>query len=87
MTDALFATDESNTALSPEEQLDLIPSLSTRAELNEAERANIHAARVWASLRLFPVFDSQCWHAFELADVASNRPHPIQFKDLNEAFL
>ncbi|HRE84296.1 MAG TPA: mobile mystery protein B [Opitutaceae bacterium] len=48
MTDDLFATDENNTALSPEEQLDLIPSLSTRAELNEAERANIHAARVWA---------------------------------------
>lgn len=48
MTDDLFAADEKNTALSPEEQLDLIPSLSTRAELNEAERANIHAARVWA---------------------------------------
>jgi Fic-DOC domain mobile mystery protein B len=48
MTDDLFATDGSNTALSPEEQLDLIPSLSTRAELNEAERANIHTARVWA---------------------------------------
>lgn len=48
MTGALFAADESNTALSPEEQLDLIPSLSTRAELNAAERANIHAARIWA---------------------------------------
>lgn len=48
MMDALFAADENNTALSPEEQLDLIPSLSTRSELNEAERANIHAARVWA---------------------------------------
>jgi len=48
MTGDLFAADESNTALSPEEQLDLIPSLSTRAELNAAERANIHAARVWA---------------------------------------
>ena len=48
MTGDLFTADESNTALSPKEQLDLIPSLSTRAELNEAERANIHAARVWA---------------------------------------
>jgi Fic-DOC domain mobile mystery protein B len=48
MTDDLLAAGGSNTALSPEEQLDLIPSLSTRAELNEAERANIHAARVWA---------------------------------------
>jgi len=48
MTDGLFAADESNTALGPEEQLDLIPSLSTRAELNEVERANIYAARVWA---------------------------------------
>ena len=48
MTGDLFAADGSNTALSPEEQLDLIPSLSTRAELNAAERANIHAARVWA---------------------------------------
>lgn len=48
MTDDLFAADENNTALSPEEQLDLIPSLSTRAELNEAERSNSYAARVWA---------------------------------------
>lgn len=48
MTDGLFAADEGNTALSPEEQLDLIPSLSTRSELNEVERANIHAARLWA---------------------------------------
>jgi fido (protein-threonine AMPylation protein) len=48
MTDDIFAADKSNTPLSPEEQLDLIPSLSTRAELNEAERTNIHAARVWA---------------------------------------
>lgn len=48
MTDDLFASDAGNTALSPEEQLDLIPSLTTRAELNEAERTNIHAARVWA---------------------------------------
>jgi hypothetical protein len=29
MTDDLFAADDNNTALSPEEQLDLIPSLST----------------------------------------------------------
>jgi len=48
MTNDLFASDEGNTALGPEEHLDLIPSLSTRAELNEAERANIHVARVWA---------------------------------------
>lgn len=48
MTDDLLAADESNTALSREGQPDLIPSLSTRAELNEAERAKIHAARIWA---------------------------------------
>jgi hypothetical protein len=48
MTDELFAANEGNTALSPEEQLDLIPRLSTRAKLNNAERANVHAARVWS---------------------------------------
>jgi Fic-DOC domain mobile mystery protein B len=45
---ALFARDGGNTELTPEEQLELIPSLSTRAELNAFERASIHAARVWA---------------------------------------
>jgi len=46
--DDLFPTEEGDTPLTPEEQLDLIPSLSTRAQLNELERHTIHAARVWA---------------------------------------
>jgi Fic-DOC domain mobile mystery protein B len=48
MTDELLNADDGNTELTPEEKLELIPSLTTRAELNEFERANIHAARVWA---------------------------------------
>ncbi len=48
MTSELFPTDPGNTPLTPEEARDLIPSLATRAELNALERANIHAARLWA---------------------------------------
>jgi Fic-DOC domain mobile mystery protein B len=44
----LFATGEGNTPLSPDEQADLIPNLSTRDELNEWERANILVAYDWA---------------------------------------
>ncbi len=44
----IFQTKEHETPLTEEEKLDLIPSLSTRAELNEAERANILEARIWA---------------------------------------
>lgn len=47
----LFQTKEHETPLTEEEKLDLIPSLSTRAELNEAERANITDARIWAMRR------------------------------------
>lgn len=47
MTDDIFQTGDHETELSVEEKLALIPSLSTRAELNQAERLNIHAARVW----------------------------------------
>ena len=48
MLDDLFETIDGQTALSREETIALIPSLSTRAQLNEIERINIHAARVWA---------------------------------------
>lgn len=44
----LFQAKEHETPLTEEEKLDLIPSLSTRAELNESERANILEARIWA---------------------------------------
>ena len=44
----LFAAGEGNTLLSPEEQDDLIPSLSTREELNEWERLNILEGYRWA---------------------------------------
>jgi Fic-DOC domain mobile mystery protein B len=47
----IFQTKEHETSLTEEEKLDLIPSLSTRAELNEAERANILEARIWAMRR------------------------------------
>ena len=45
----LFAAGDGNTSLSPEEQLDLIPDLSTRQELNEWERQNIVEAYAWAT--------------------------------------
>ena len=44
----LFAHAENGTALNPDEQLDLIPNLSTREELNEFERLNILEANEWA---------------------------------------
>ena len=47
----LFTTGYGNTALSPEEQDELIPSLSTREELNEWERQNIVVAHAWAFSR------------------------------------
>jgi Fic-DOC domain mobile mystery protein B len=34
--------------LTPEERVRLLPSLSTRAQLDEIERLNVNAARVWA---------------------------------------
>lgn len=44
----LFAAGSANTPLSPDEQACLIPSLATREELNEWERANILIACDWA---------------------------------------
>jgi Fic-DOC domain mobile mystery protein B len=44
----LFTTGDGNTPLSPEEQDDLIPDLSTKEELNEWERQNILEAYTWA---------------------------------------
>lgn len=44
----LFHAGEGNTAVSPEEQLQLIPNLSTKEELNEWERSNILIAYDWA---------------------------------------
>lgn len=48
MTMDLFGPADDATPLSAEEQAALIPSLSTRAELNQLERLNINDARVWA---------------------------------------
>ncbi len=44
----LFAMGDGNTALSREEQDDLIPDLTTHEELNEWERQNILEAFAWA---------------------------------------
>jgi Fic-DOC domain mobile mystery protein B len=44
----LGSTSDGNTPLSPEEVRDLIPNLTTKAELNEWERENILRAREWA---------------------------------------
>jgi Fic-DOC domain mobile mystery protein B len=44
----LFASAKGNTLLSAEEAADLIPSLSTREELNQWERQNIIEAGTWA---------------------------------------
>ncbi len=45
---SLFAEGDGNTPLSPEEQLDLIPDLISKEELNEWERQNILEAYGWA---------------------------------------
>jgi Fic-DOC domain mobile mystery protein B len=37
-----------DSAITPEEQARLLPSLSTRSQLNEVERLGINAARLWA---------------------------------------
>jgi len=44
----LFAAGDGNTPLSPDEQADLIPDLTTKEELNEWERQNILEAAAWA---------------------------------------
>ena len=44
----VFTTGDGNTPLSPDEQADLIPNLSTRDERNEWERTNIRFAYNWA---------------------------------------
>ena len=48
MPDDLWFEAPGQTPLTEEEKLQLRPSLSTRAQLNEVERHNIHAARLWA---------------------------------------
>jgi len=48
MPDDLWQDETGQTPLTEEEKLQLRPSLSTRAQLNAAERLNIHAARLWA---------------------------------------
>ena len=48
MTPDFFAPAEDATPLTEEEKAALLPSLSTRAELNRAERLNLNAARIWA---------------------------------------
>jgi Fic-DOC domain mobile mystery protein B len=48
MSADVFALEDGATPLTPEEQRDLIPSLTTRAQLNEFERLNILEGRKWA---------------------------------------
>jgi len=48
MSDDLWLDEPGQTPLTAEEKLQLRPSLTTRAQLNTVERANIHAARLWA---------------------------------------
>ncbi len=49
--DDIFESLDGQTPLTDEERHDLRPSFSTRGELNEAERLNINAARLWAMRR------------------------------------
>ncbi len=58
MTDPLAPQDDGNTDRTPEELEGLIPSyITTRAELNEAEQANILEASEWAFSRKRDVVD------------------------------
>jgi len=51
MTSDLFEQADAATPLGEDERMGLIPSLSTRAELNQFERLNINAARIWTMRR------------------------------------
>lgn len=58
MTDPLDPQDDGNTGLTPEEREGLVPSyITTRAELNEAEQANILEGREWAFSRKRDILD------------------------------
>lgn len=59
MSDALFdADDDARTPLSAEERAGLIPTyITTRAELNDAEQANISDADRWAFSRKRDLLD------------------------------
>ncbi len=60
MTDPLLEQDDASTPLTPEEREALIPSYITlRAELNEAEQANILEAEEWAFGRKRDVLDER----------------------------
>ena len=48
MSNSLLTEDDGQTSLTPEELLELKPSLTTRSQLNEVERMNINEARGWA---------------------------------------
>lgn len=48
MTTDLFEPADNATPLNEEEREALIPSVTTRAELNQIERLNINEARIWA---------------------------------------
>jgi Fic-DOC domain mobile mystery protein B len=47
MTTDLFGAADDATPLNDDERLQLIPSITIRAELNQIERININAARIW----------------------------------------
>lgn len=59
MSDPLFdAEDDAATPLTPDERAQLIPTyITTRAQLNEAEQANIADADLWAFRRKRDVLD------------------------------
>jgi len=58
VTDPLDPQDDGNTGLTPEEREGLVPSyITTRAELNEAEQANILEGREWAFSRKRDILD------------------------------
>ncbi|MGH1361953.1 MAG: mobile mystery protein B [Calditrichia bacterium] len=60
MSLSIFRQDENATPLSEEEKDDLIPSyISSRAELNESEQANILDAELWAYNRKRDVLDQR----------------------------
>ncbi|NOZ10484.1 MAG: mobile mystery protein B [Gammaproteobacteria bacterium] len=60
MTDPLEEQDDASTPLTGEEREDLIPSYITlRAELNEAEQANILEVEEWAFTRKRDVLDER----------------------------
>ncbi len=68
----LFPVEDGATPLTPEEQLELIPSLATRAQLNEVERLGINTARVEVNSVRILTFSSRVAAAYRCRNASTS---------------